>query len=288
MRMYIILLFLAGLLGFTGCAKEKVVAEFSGGKITLKDLEKELDALPPAVKTRYSSPQGKKEFLEQLIQQRLILNKAHEEGIDNDPEILRIIESQKRNLIQNKMMQKISSKSIDITEDELRKYYDTHIKDFTHPERFCLRRIMVKDRKKGSQVQNDLKKNKIKFEDAASKYSEEPFSKTRGGEIGCLQADQRPDIPQEIFKLKKGALSGLIEFNNYFYIYQVKDILPQQTQDYDNAKEGIRMRLTNMKRREMYESFLKDLKEKANVRIYPDILAEEGGKKEGATQQKNE
>ncbi len=284
MRMYIILFFIAGLSVAMGCSRDKVVAEFRGGKITLKELEKELNALPPALKTRYSTPQGKKEFLEQLIQQRLILNKAHEEGIDSDPEILQIIESHKRNLIQNKMMQKVSSKSIDITEDELRRYYDSNIKDFSTPERYCLKRISVKDKKTGTKILNDLRKNKMKFEDAVSKYSEDPLSKTRGGEIGCIQANQRPDVPTEVFKLKKGDLSGLIELNNYFYIYQVKDILPRQTQDYESAKEGIRMRLINMKRREMYDTFIKELKEKANVKIYPEVLAEEGGKQEGALQ----
>jgi EpsD family peptidyl-prolyl cis-trans isomerase len=284
MRFYITLFFLVSFIGLAGCSKDRVVAEFRGGKITLNDLEKELEALPPAVKTRYSSPQGKREFLEQLVQQRLILNKAHEEGIDRDPEILQIVESHKRNLIQNKIMQKIATKSVDITEDDIRKYYDTNIKEFTYPERYCLKRLSVKERTKGMQILGELKKNKIKFEDAVSKYSEDPLSKTRGGDIGCIQANQRPDVPQEVFKLKKGALSGLIEFNNYFHIYLVRDILPQQTQTYDNAKEGIRMRLANMKRREMYESFIKELKENADVRIYPEILAEEGGKKEGAQQ----
>lgn len=284
MRVYRTLFFLVAFIGLMGCSRDKVVAEFRGGKITIKDLDKELNALPPAVKTRYSNPQGKKEFLEQLVQQRLILNKAREEGIDNDPEILQIIESHKRNLIQNKMMQRISSKSIDITEDDLKKYYDSNMRDFTHPERYCLKRISIKDKNNGTKILSDLKKNKIKFEDAVSKYSEDPLSKTRGGEIGCLQANQRPDVPQDVFKLKKGALSGLIEFNNYFYIYQVKDILPQQTQDYESAKEGIRMRLVNMKKREMYENFIKELKENANVKIYPEVLTEEGGKKEGAQQ----
>ncbi len=284
MRAYIILFFIAGLLGLVGCSRDKVVAEFRGGKITLKELEKELNALPPALKTRYSTPQGKREFLEQLVQKRLILNKAHEEGIDSDPEILQIVESHKRNLIHNKMMQKISSKSVDITEEEIRKYYDSNIKDFSTPERYCLKRISTKDKNKGTKILNDLKKNKIKFEDAVSKYSEDPLTRTRGGEIGCIQINQRPDVPSDVFKLKKGDLSGLIELNNYFYIYQVKDILPQQRQDYEHAKESIRMRLVNMKRREMYDAFIKELKEKANVKIYPELLAEDGGNQEGAQQ----
>lgn len=281
MRVYITFFFLLAFTVLMGCSKDKVVAEFRGGKITVKEFEKELNALPPAVKTRYSSPQGKKDFLEQLVQQRLILNKAHEEGIDNDPEIIQILESHKRNLIQNKMMQKISSKSVDITEEELRKYYDSNMRDFTYPERYCLKRISTRDKKIATKILSDLKKNKIKFEDAVSRYSEDPLSKTRGGELGCLQPNQRPDVPQDVFKLKKGALSGVTEYNNYFYIYQVRDILPQQTQDYESAKEGIRMRLVNMKRREMYENFIKELKEKANVKIYPEVLTEEGGKKEG-------
>lgn len=282
MRVYLTLLLIVLLSLFTGCSGEKVVAEFKGGKITLSEFERELNALPPAIKSRYSTPQGKKEFLEQLVQQRLIMLKAEEEGIDKDPEILRIIEQHKRNLIQNKMMQKITNRTIDITEDELRRYYDSNIKDFYSPERYCIKRILVKDKKMAAKILSDLKSKKIKFDDAVSKFSEDPLTKSRGGELGCIQANQRPDVPQEVYKLKKDSLSNVLEVNNYFYIYFVRDVLPAQTQNFETAKEGIRMRLANLKRKEMHDNFIKELKEKANLKLYPEVLSEEGGKTEGA------
>lgn len=285
MTRYFIVLFLALSVGLSGCSKDKVVAEYKGGKITLKEFNEELNALPPALKSRYSTPQGKKEFLEQLVQQRLILRKAEEEGISKDPELIRMIEAYKRNLVQNKLMQKITSTSIDLTEEDLRKYYDTHIKEFSFPERYCLRRILIKDKNLGKKILRELNKKTLKFEDAVQKYSEDPLSKSRGGDLGCLQVNQRPDVPQEVFKLKPGTFSDLVEFNNYFYIYTVKEIMPAQTQNFDNVKESIRMRLTNMRRKELYENFIKELKEKANVKIYSEAIGEEGETKKG--EQKN-
>jgi len=261
----------------TGCKKNRVVAEFKGGKITLEEFNEELNALPPAIKARYATPQGKKEFLEQLVQQRLILNKAKEEGIDRDPEITRTIETHRRNLIQNKLMQKITSISISPTEEELRQYYDTHISEFSTPTRYCLKRIILKDKNTASKVLKDLKKNPLKFDEAVTKYSEDPVSKNRGGEIGCLQVNQRPDIPQEVFNLKKGSISNIVEYNNFFHIYFMKEILPQNTQKFEEARESIRMRLTNIKRKESYDNFINKLKEESKIKLYPELLEKTGG-----------
>ncbi len=190
MRGYIGLFFIAGLLGTTGCSQDKVVAEFRGGKITLKELEKKLDALYPHFKARALTFHEKKALLEQLIEEKLILKKAEEEGIDRDPEILQRVESYRENLIRNKMREKIFSEVGDVTEDELRKYYESNIYAFTTPEKYCLKRIGIKDKNKGTKILNDLKKNKIKFEDAL-KYSEDPLTKTMEGKMGCMRPYDR-------------------------------------------------------------------------------------------------
>ncbi len=91
------------------------------------------------------------------------------------------------------------------------------------------------------------------------------------------EAIRSTDIPSEVFDLKKGEVMGAMGLYDYFYIYQMEDILPSQTKDYETAKEEIKNHFLNRKKWERYNAFIKELKEKANIKIYNEILSQEEG-----------
>ncbi len=83
MKKYLIFLFL--LLPLVACSKkhdDKVVATIDGEKITLEEFNAELDKIPMNMKMLVASQSGKKNFLDRLIVQKLLLKEAKKENIE--------------------------------------------------------------------------------------------------------------------------------------------------------------------------------------------------------------
>ena len=64
----------------------KVVATIDGEKITLQEFNAELDKIPMNMKMLVASQSGKKNFLDRLIVQKLLLKEAKKENIEKDKE----------------------------------------------------------------------------------------------------------------------------------------------------------------------------------------------------------
>ncbi|MEO0159513.1 MAG: peptidyl-prolyl cis-trans isomerase [candidate division WOR-3 bacterium] len=60
--------------------KEELVAKYGNNYITLMELDKEIENQPPFTRARYETYEGKKELIDRMIENRLLLQKAIEEG----------------------------------------------------------------------------------------------------------------------------------------------------------------------------------------------------------------
>ncbi|MBI2683057.1 MAG: SurA N-terminal domain-containing protein [Acidobacteriales bacterium] len=69
---------------------------------------------------------------------------------------------------------------VQISEDDYKRFYDTHKSDFEAPEEVDVRHILVKTKELALDVKKQLDAG-AKFEDLAKKYSEDPGSKDNGG-----------------------------------------------------------------------------------------------------------
>ncbi len=85
MKKYLVFLFL--LLPLFACTKKesgKSIATIDGEKITVQDFNAELNKIPMNMKMLVASQSGKKEFLNRLIEKKLLLKEARKENVEKD------------------------------------------------------------------------------------------------------------------------------------------------------------------------------------------------------------
>lgn len=104
----------------------KVVAVIGGRSITLRELDEMIRDLPESLKVKYSSPQGKLEFLRNnLLARELLYNLAIKEGLNKDENyIRRIARIEKDILVQMAYENELSNFKKNPTDEELRLLYD--------------------------------------------------------------------------------------------------------------------------------------------------------------------
>jgi peptidyl-prolyl cis-trans isomerase D len=140
-----------------------------------------------------------------------------------------------------------------VTDDELKMVYQQNIKDYEVPNRVHAQHILLlttgsktdaevaEIKKKAEDILAQAKKKGANFDELAKKYSEDPGSKTKGGDLGwVVQGQMVPEFEKATFSLNKGEISDLIKTQYGFHIIKVLDKESAHTKPFDEVKDTIR------------------------------------------------
>jgi len=139
-----------------------------------------------------------------------------------------------------------------VTDDELKAVYQQNIQQYQVPNRVHAEHILLMTvgktdaevaevKKKAEDVLAQAKKKGASFEELAKKYSEDPGSKTKGGDLGwVVQGQMVPEFEKATFSLNKGETSDLIKTQYGFHIIKVLDKETAHTKPFDEVKDSLR------------------------------------------------
>ena len=239
----------------------KVVATVNGQSITEADLtlaEADLDQqfsrLPPE--------QRRAAALSALIEIRLLASEAEAKGLDKDPEFeRRMAFLQQRALHSAVVDAEVSAK---ITDEEIRKRYDTEVSNAPPVNEVKARHILVKSKEEADAIIKQLDAGSD-FAKLANENTTDPSGKTTGGELGYFGPGQMvPEFEKAAFALDVGAYSKQpVESQFGFHVIKVEDKRTQQPPAFDQVKDQIRSILL----RENYFALVKSLRGAAKVDI---------------------
>lgn len=139
-----------------------------------------------------------------------------------------------------------------VTDDELKAVYLQNIQQYEVPNRVHAEHILfttvgktdaevAEIKSRAEDVDTQAKKKGANFEDLAKKYSEDPGSKAKGGDLGwIIQGQTVPEFEKAAFSLPKGEVSDLIKTQYGFHIIKILDKETAHTKPFDEVKDSIR------------------------------------------------
>src|SRR5580658_2655057 len=140
---------------------------------------------------------------------------------------------------------------LQITDDDLKAQYQKNIQDYqvhdrVHVEHILLMTVGKTDaeveeiKKKAQDILNQAKKG-ANFEDLAKKYSEDPGTKDKGGDLGwIIQGQTVAEFEKAAFSLPKASISDLVKTQYGFHILKIIDKESAHTKPFDEVKDSIR------------------------------------------------
>jgi peptidyl-prolyl cis-trans isomerase D len=138
-----------------------------------------------------------------------------------------------------------------ISDDELKAQYQQNIQQYEVPNRVHVEHILLMTvgktdaeveeiRQRAQDVLKQAQKG-AKFEDLAKKYSEDPGTKDKGGDLGWITQGQTvPEFEKTAFGLDKGKLSDLVKTQYGFHIIKVLDKETAHTKPFEEVKDSIK------------------------------------------------
>jgi len=184
-----------------------------------------------------------------------------------------------RNLSIKHLLDKMVYSRIQVTEDEIREYYESNRDRFRKPESVRIRQILIKVPSKPGEDKWRHAEDRAHeiyriasagtdFVRLARKHSDDPVSASAGGDMGSIQkGNQQGVFDTIVFKLKAGTVTEPIRSHQGFHIIKIVSTTPSTSKTFDEVKQQIITRMRQERAREMISRLISELKMKAEIKI---------------------
>ncbi|WP_421384068.1 peptidylprolyl isomerase [Bacillus salacetis] len=274
----------AGVIGLSACSNadenggnSEVVVETKAGDVTKEELYTSMkekftpqmeQALQELVLTKVLG--DKYEVTEEEVDEKL--NEAKDQlgpQFDMFLSQYNLNEDSFREYLKLQLLQeKAATADIEVSEDELKEYYDNW-----KPE-IEVRHILVDDKATAKEVKQKLADG-AKFEDLAKEYSNDPGSAENGGSLGWVDYEGRqnfvPEFSEALDKLETGKVSDPVKTQYGFHIIEVTD--KKEKKSFDEMKDELEKSLKLSKvTPEKIQQAMKEVIEDAGLEIKDEDL----------------
>lgn len=256
----------------------EVLAKVDDVTITVGEFQERINQQSPYVRARYTSVERKKEFLDNLVRFEVLAKEAQRRGLDKDAEVVRTM---KQVMIQKLLKDEFDKQRMeDISDAECKKYFDEHPEEYNKPEEVRVSSILVKDSSTAKKVMADPRIKGVdnqQFRNLVTEYSQDLATKDRGGDLRYFDQKTK-DVPRAIvdagFQLQNiGDVSPPIKTEQGVVILKLTGRRKALVRTFDEVKQQIRNKIYRDKRQDSMEAFVKNLRDKASVKIDESKLA---------------
>lgn len=240
----------------------------NGEKITKEDVAVVLRN--PNIDFNSLPKKSKNKVLDQIIEKKLLIEKAVNSGVDKDDAYKDALEKLKKDLALEIWMQK-EYKKISVSDKEKQDYYNENKAQFKVPATLEARHILVKTEEDAKNLIKELDKagnKKDKFISLAKTKSTGP-SGPNGGYLGKFPETQMvPEFSKAAKSLNKGTYSKTpVKTQFGYHVIYLEDKIASKNLEFDKVKNKIGQVLLQEKFRNHIKSQSEALRKKANIVI---------------------
>jgi peptidyl-prolyl cis-trans isomerase SurA len=302
-----------------GTVIEEIVVRVNNSAITLSDIQKAEQSMheeivhdcqgcpPEKVDEIYKEKQ--KDLLRDLIDQALLVERSKDMGISVETDVIKrldeirkqnnlgsmeefekAVESQgmgwedfkaqiRNSLLTQEVIRREVGSHINIPNEDVKKYYDEHQKDFIRPEQVALSEIFLSTEGKSPEEMasvekkaEDLRNRVVKGEDfnEIAKHFSEGSTAKDGGVLGVFEHGQLSKQLEDIaFKMDKGQMTDVIQTKTGFEVLRVEAHFQAGLQPLDKVENEIMNRIYSQKMQPTMREYLGQLREQSYVMVKP-------------------
>lgn len=272
--------------GLTPEQASQVLVKVGDRTITVGEFASRLADRSPYLRARFQSADHRREFLDNMVRFELLSIEAEKRGYHRSEEVKKVRDQKMVQRMMEKLFDEGGEQISDITEDEIKAYYEKNRHEYHKPEQVRASHILLAKKQEGQRV---LKRLGLApgdgqlFRSLAASESIDEKTKHRGGDLRFFsRASEKtphdPDVPDAIreaaFTLKKkgDVYPSVIATDQGFHVLQLTDRRQPYDRSLEEARRSIQNRLWRNRREETIEAFVQKLREKAKVELHPDLL----------------
>jgi parvulin-like peptidyl-prolyl isomerase len=160
-----------------------------------------------------------------------------------------------------------------IDREELLRYYNEHLADYTAPEQIRFSKIVVRFEKHGgqsgadeliAQIVSQLNQSRD-FGDVAAEFSDASNREKRGDMGWIKRGALTPELEELLFALEPGSISSVQTYSDRFELFHISDRKESSTVPFADVQKEIEEQLLTQKRTEARQTVRDQIRNKGNI-----------------------
>ena len=248
--------------------------------ITRGDVQRRLNDLPEQYRANYSTPDGRQQLLDRMVEEKVWMLGAKKAGVEGRPQVQRQIDQQRRDFVIRTYLNEVMAANPAPSDSAVRAYYDEHLDEYRMPGTVTLRHIQTKTEADAKRILGWLKQ-KQDWDKLALKYSTDTLTRANGGQLGAVTKDgafssigRQPALAESAFALGEGKIGGPWKTDRGWHVVQVQALRPESVRPFDQVRPVITRQLTSTSQQDFYKLQLEQMKRSFGVT--PDSAAIKG------------
>lgn len=270
-----------------------VIAEYEwNGKqrITLEEMTQEISELPEYKQRQYQDKEGLETYMLLMAESRLILNLARDQGLNEDPEILKKVQDYLHEL----MVKRITAQEVDnklaLTEQDYLQYYETHKEDYVRPAQVKLMCVTLTDRVRADETYAQIVEGRD-IAELAQELSDKGelvgpgANPANPGDTDYISRDSFPAgtepfldaaFSAEIGTMHDGVIEVDVQGQMYYMIFRKDEARDayQKPFEEEEVRRNVERKVERERRQALMDEWISQLRERAEVKTYTDRIPE--------------
>ena len=248
----------------------RVVAQMRGLRMSVEDFSRTLVGMRGGDYTttlRTLTPQGQREILDGLVDDRLFAQAARDDGFDRDPAVAFDVEQAAAAVLAQRYRAALQAR-LAPTDAEIRAYYAAHPSEFVSAKRVKASHVLVATEAEALEVRAAIAAGAA-FGDIARTTSIDTQTRLTGGALNWIQRGvMSKSFEDAVFALPVGALSVPLKSPFGFHIVRVEAIDVPQAPPLDAVADRVRTVMIDERLAQQRAT----LAQRYEARVHQDVL----------------
>ena len=255
----------------------EVLFRIGSQTLTRADVQRRLDELPEGVRANFTTPEGRQQLLDRMVEERVWMLTAEKEGVPERPKMIQQLIQQRRDLIIRTYLTEMMASNPAPGDSELQAYYDAHVSEYRIPATVTVRHIQTRTRAVAVQVLASARA-KQDWNKLCMRYSTDTLSRGNGGNLGSVTREGQfailglqPALAESAFALGAGRIGGPYRTERGWHILKIDEAVKEGVRPFEQMRGVILRQLSGQRSQDFYKSRLDQARK--SLGVAPDSSA---------------
>ena len=209
-----------------------------------------------------------------FLEAHLIQEAARESGFYQMPEIQKFVERTANEKLLETVRKSVIADLVDLSEEDVRHYYDTHLETFRHSEATWVEEVLLPTQIDALEVRAQIEAG-APFEQFVDKSLRADAQKYNGRyHFHMLGKVRYPVLVPAVFQAQQGQLEGPLQVKGGYSVFRVLEREESSIEPFETAQRQAWALVRLERETQALNAFLMQLREKYadQIKIYPDRL----------------
>jgi len=260
----------AGLSGRNIYRRRHAVVVIDHQAVTVAEMLDRMQVSPEAYRTYLR--ENPRALVDDIVNQTLLARQARWHAWKYRRKLKRLLKQYYEEMLVREYVEQEIVRTIQVTDDEIRNYYNSHLSEFVLPDRYRIREIVVPTAEDASDVLRRLAVGES-FEQIAARESI-GASRTSGGDLGWIPREKLdPDVARLVAGLRPGEISAkAVQTEMGFHILKLVASEPSRVQTLEEAKPAIKEVFVTVRKRERIDALVQSLRKRSRIVVSEENL----------------